>query len=176
MRHTEGNSSCFNWFSKHSAHLSDGLCRGPFNSTSPPDCERPRNLDSSGPCGLYFPATAVRYARFSPYTACLEHAYTASKDRTGTVTPEAWARNLINIATRLMCGRPWAAAFEETGFVGNCTHLTRDVASIAVSPVMSPAQMPPVRVVRDMTPRNRRIPYNQLLSEPLGHQVRVRLL
>ena len=128
------------------------------------------------PAGCTFLLQPCDTHAFSPYKAFLKHAYRASKDRTGTVTPEAWARNLINVATKLMCGRPWAAAFEETGLIGNRTHLTRDVASIAVPRVMSPAQMPTVRIVRDMTPRNRRVPYYQLLSEPLGHQVRVRLL
>ena len=110
---------------------------------------------------------------FSPYKAFLKNAYRASNDGTGSVTQEAWARDLINVATTFMCGRHWAAAFEETGLIGNRARLTREVASIPVPPVVSPAHMPTVTVVRDMIPRNRRVPYSQLLSGPLGREVRV---
>ena len=40
----------------------------------------------------------------------------------------------------------------------------------------APAHAPAFQVVRDMLPRSRRVPYNQLISEPLGRQVRVRLI
>ena len=58
------------------------------------------------PAGFTFLLQPCDTHVFSPHKAFLKHAYRASKDRTGTVTPEAWARNLINVATKLMCGRP----------------------------------------------------------------------
>lgn len=112
---------------------------------------------------------------FSPYKAFLRNAYRDSKDENGIVSPERWAQSLVDVATHFLCGRPWASAFEETGLIGNRTRFTRDLASLAVLPVQAPAPMPTVRVVREVLPRGRRILYNQLLSEPLGRQIRLRL-
>ena len=110
---------------------------------------------------------------FSPYKAYLQNKYRESKNEDGDVTPEAWARTLIDAATKFMCSRRWSAAFEQTGIIGDRMHLTRELATLTVPVVSSPAPFPLLRVVRDLLPRNRRVPYSQLVSEPLGRQLRV---
>lgn len=111
---------------------------------------------------------------FSPYKAFLRNAYRACKDEYGNVSPEAWARTLIDVSTKFLCGRRWLSAFEETGILGGRTRLTRELASLDVPLVALPAYMPPLRVVQGLMPRDRVVPYSQLLHEPLGRPVRVR--
>jgi hypothetical protein len=113
---------------------------------------------------------------FSPYKAFLRRAFRECKDESGNVTPEAWARTLIEVATVFLCGRSWAHAFEQTGIIGTRQHLTREVASVDAQLPVAPFLAPSVRMVQDLWPRNRQVPYSQLLSEPLGRRVRIRIL
>jgi hypothetical protein len=113
----------------------------------------------------------------SPYKAFLRRLYRECKTDEGVVTPEAWLHNLVDAATKFMCGRTWRHAFEQTGLLGDRSHLTRDLA--AVEPELhlaqQPVRAPMLRTVRQMLPEARRVPYSQLLSEPLGRSVRIRL-
>ena len=56
---------------------------------------------------------------FSPYKAFLRRAYRDCKTDEGIVTPEAWMQNLVDVATKFLCGRTWQHAFEQTGLLGD---------------------------------------------------------
>lgn len=113
---------------------------------------------------------------FSPYKSFLKRRYRELKDARGIVTTEAWAQMLIEVSTSFMCGRPWHLAFEQVGLIGDRSHLTRDLQAVRVAPLPpAPMPVPTYRSVRDIMPRNRRVPYSQLLSEPLGRPVRLRI-
>lgn len=113
---------------------------------------------------------------FSPYKAFLRRRYQELKDAHGNVTTEAWARLLIEVSTSFMCSRCWKHAFEQVGLIGDRAHLTRDIRAVRVA-LRAGAQVAPpsYRQMRGLLPRNRRVPYYQLLSEPLGRPVRLLL-
>ena len=110
---------------------------------------------------------------FAALKAFLKRAYRDSKDANGVVTSEAWARTVIDAVTVFLCGRSWTTAFQQTGIIGDRQRLTRDVAALQATPPVSPSTRPTLATVRDLLPRNRRVPYSQLLAEPRGQPVRV---
>ena len=86
-------------------------------------------------------------------------------------------QNLVDVATKFLCGRTWQHAFEQTGLLGDRSHLTRDLAAVEpeLQLLQQPVRLPTLPTVRQMLPQDCRVPYSQLLSEPLGRSIRVRL-
>ncbi len=89
-------------------------------------------------------------------------------------------QNLVDVAAKFLCGRTWQHAFEQTGLLGDRSHLTRDLAAVEpeLQLLQQPVRSPTLRTVRQMLPQDRRVPvpYSQLLSELLGRSLRIRLL
>lgn len=105
---------------------------------------------------------------FSPYKAFLKRASRECKSADGVVTQQAWLQNFIAVARKFLCGRTWQHAFQQTSLPGDRSHLTRDLAALELQPApqLHAARAPALQTVRELLPKDRRVPYRQLLSEP----------
>ena len=121
-------------------------------------------------------AATMRHSRLLALQGFLRRSYRELKNEHGVVTCEAWARMLIEASTVFLCGRDWTHAFEQVRLLGDRSHLTLDLRAVRMAPVQAaPFTAPSYLSARGLLPRNRRVPYSQLISEPLGRQVRILL-